>query len=80
MKVGSPDEVSMPGLPRAASGGVGEGGAGSDGGAPGDKKNGKENGKGKIAKAMGKNENLSPKKDESSNKDLLPSLCQATSL
>ena len=40
----------MPGVPRAASGGVGKGGTGSDGGAPGDKKNGKENGKGKIAK------------------------------
>ena len=53
----------MPRVPRAASGGVGEGGAGSDGGAPGDKIEGKENGKDKIAKAMGKtNENLSPKK------------------
>ena len=32
----------MPGVPRAASGGVGEGGTGSDGGAPGDKKKAKK--------------------------------------
>ena len=47
LQVGSPDEVSMPGVPGAASGGVGEGGAGSDGGAPGDKTGGTENGKDK---------------------------------